>query len=128
MENPYLGGGFKYFQRVGPEIWRLGEGPKRWKNIFLGILTPTVLGKMVQFDERIFQMGWFNHQLAIQCEQALRLKRSQQVRGKLLLIVQKSGEFSHLGCMSNPVNNGINYQPQLVIARFPNHQQYAKHA
>ena len=24
-------------------------------------------------------------------------------------------------------NNGINYQPQLVIARFSNHQQYEYH-
>ena len=32
----------------------------------------------------------------------------------LRLMVQKSGEFSHLGCCWNLVNNGINYQPQLV--------------
>ena len=30
-------------------------------NIF-GIFTP-ILGEMIQFDEHIFQMGWFNHQL-----------------------------------------------------------------
>ena len=28
------------------------------------------------------------------------------------------------GCFPNPINNGINYQPQLVIAGFLNHQQY----
>ena len=28
------------------------------------IFTPTyILGEMIQFDEHIFQMGWFNHQL-----------------------------------------------------------------
>ena len=26
------------------------------------IFTP-ILGEMIQFDEHIFQMGWFNHQL-----------------------------------------------------------------
>ena len=29
------------------------------------IFTP-ILGEMIQFDEHIFQMGWFNHQLEIQ--------------------------------------------------------------
>ena len=31
-------------------------------NIF--IFTPEI-GEMIQFDEHIFQMGWFNHQLDI---------------------------------------------------------------
>ncbi len=31
-------------------------------NIF--IFTP-ILGEMIQFDEHIFQMGWFNHQLGL---------------------------------------------------------------
>ena len=31
-----------------------------------------------------------------------------------------------LGCKKN-VNNGINYQPELVIAGFLNHQQYVSH-
>ena len=35
-----LGGGFKYF------------------------LFSSLPGEMIQFDEHIFQMGWFNHQLA----------------------------------------------------------------
>ena len=35
-----LGGGFKYF------------------------LFSSLFGEMIQFDEHIFQMGWFNHQLA----------------------------------------------------------------
>ena len=30
-------------------------------NIF-GIFTPKI-GEIIQFDEHIFQMGWFNHQL-----------------------------------------------------------------
>ena len=30
---------------------------------------------------------------------------------------------NHLGCIKKPVNNGINYQPQLVIAGFLNHQR-----
>ena len=35
----FLGGGFKHF------------------------LFSPLLGEMIQFDEHIFQMGWFNHQL-----------------------------------------------------------------
>ena len=34
-------------------------------NIF-GIFIP-ILGEMIQFDEHIFQMGWFNHQPAQEC-------------------------------------------------------------
>ena len=40
-QNPFLGGGFKHFF----------------------FFTPIYLGEIVQFDEHIFQMGWFNHQL-----------------------------------------------------------------
>ena len=35
-----LGGGFKYFQ-----------------------FSPRKIGEMIQFEEHIFQLGWFNHQL-----------------------------------------------------------------
>ena len=31
-----------------------------------GIFTP-IPGEMIQFDEHIFQLGWFNHQLVIHC-------------------------------------------------------------
>ena len=33
-------------------------------NIF-GIFTPDPWGFMIQFDEHMFQMGWFNHQLPL---------------------------------------------------------------
>ena len=39
---------------------------------------------------------------------------------KILLMVQNSGD--HLGSVKPPLNNGINYQPQLVNAGFLNHQ------
>ena len=39
-----LGGGFKY------------------------CLFSSLLGKDFQFDENFFEMGWFNHQLACNCE------------------------------------------------------------
>ena len=39
-----LGGGFKHF------------------------LFSALLGEMIQFDEHIFQMGWFNHQLVLNAE------------------------------------------------------------
>ena len=29
------------------------------------LFSPRKLGKMIQFDAHIFQMGWFNHQLVI---------------------------------------------------------------
>ena len=32
-------------------------------NIF--VFSPRTLGEMIQFDEHIFQMGWFNHQLEV---------------------------------------------------------------
>ena len=38
----FLGGGFKDFFFVTP-----------------------ILGEMIQFDEHIFQMGWFNHHLVL---------------------------------------------------------------
>ena len=41
LVNYYLGGGFKYF------------------------LCSPLVGEMIQFDEHIFQMGWFNHQLVV---------------------------------------------------------------
>ena len=41
MAKHNLGGGFKYF------------------------LFSPLLGEMIQFDEHIFQMGWFNHQPVI---------------------------------------------------------------
>ena len=37
-----LGGGFKYF-----------------------LVSSLLFGEMIQFDEHIFQMGWFNHQLGM---------------------------------------------------------------
>ena len=36
--------------------------PSRWWFQRFHIFTPN-LGEMIQFDEHIFQMGWFNHQL-----------------------------------------------------------------
>ena len=65
--------------QVTSSLDALGDGgpPARWKNGFPKepfkespiskatqiciIFTPN-LGEMIQFDEHIFQMGWFNHQ------------------------------------------------------------------
>ena len=58
------------------------------------------LGKISNLTD-IFQMGW-NHQL---------------------VMVQKS-QTTTWNVSPNPVNNAINYQPQLVNARVLNHQQY----
>ena len=33
-----------------------------WFQIFFGNVSPRKIGDMIQFDEHIFQMGWFNHQ------------------------------------------------------------------
>ena len=35
----------------------LGGGLKHF------LFTPRIFGEMIQFDEHIFQRGWFNHQL-----------------------------------------------------------------
>ena len=41
------------------------ESNTRWWHLkyFLNF-HPDLFGEMIQFDEHIFQMGWFNHQLA----------------------------------------------------------------
>ena len=43
----------------GPNIWNLQKNLDCGSNIFIF----TLPGEMMQFDEHIFQMGWFNHQL-----------------------------------------------------------------
>ena len=35
----------------------------RWWQLKHLLFSPRKLGKMIKFDEHIFQMGWFNHQL-----------------------------------------------------------------
>ena len=37
----------------------------RWWQLNYFLFSPRTLGKMIQFDEHIFQMGWFNHQLVM---------------------------------------------------------------
>ena len=72
--------------------------PGWWFQRFF-IFTP-ILGEMIQFDEHIFQMGWFNHQL-----------------DTIYIHLNPA-----LGCI-NPVNNGTNdqcnwlagFQPSTVI-------------
>ena len=46
-----LGGGFKYLAWCSPT------------NGFKYVFCSSLLGEMIQFDDHIFQMGWFNHQL-----------------------------------------------------------------
>ena len=41
-----------------------------------------------------------------------------------LIILLMAEILHHLGWCWNPINNGINYQPQLVIAGLKRHQQY----
>ena len=56
MEN----GLYKQKHELTSAVENLSHGGGN-SNIF-GIFTP-ILGEMIQFDEHIFQMGWFNHQL-----------------------------------------------------------------
>ena len=42
-------------------LWCIAEGGLGGGFFLFVIFTP---GEMIQFDEHIFQMGWFNHQLA----------------------------------------------------------------
>ncbi len=44
-------------QTLNPQTFKLGGGLKRFF-----MFTPSP-GEMIQFDEHIFEMGWFNHQL-----------------------------------------------------------------
>jgi len=47
----------------------------RFKYIYFFIFTPKV-GEIIQFDEHIFQMGWFNHQLVlffVKCKEKRRI-------------------------------------------------------
>ena len=55
-------------------------------------------------------------------EDPLFLKTSRKF-GNILLMVQKSGEKTTWDGAKTLGNNGMNYQPQLVIAGFLNHQQ-----
>ncbi len=48
--------------REDPWQESLSTQARWWFQIFV-VFTPN-LGEMIQFDEHIFQMGWFNHQLA----------------------------------------------------------------
>ena len=43
------------------------------------------------------------------------------------MLLMDEFQNNHLGCIKPVVNNGINYQPQLVINGFLNHQQYSFH-
>jgi len=46
------------------EIWKVGEILSRWWQLKY-VSNSSLFGEMIQFDEHIFQMGWFNHQLVI---------------------------------------------------------------
>ena len=41
-------------------LWQVGGGFKYFLNFFT-----LIFGEMIQFDEHIFQMGWFDHQLVV---------------------------------------------------------------
>ena len=53
-------GGRNAGRKGGPCFRNLGELGGGNSNIFLD---PPLPGEMIQFDEHIFQTGWFNHQL-----------------------------------------------------------------
>ena len=43
-----------------PRLTQLGTGG--FKDFIFIIFTPKI-GEMIQFDDHVFEMGWFNHQL-----------------------------------------------------------------
>ena len=53
---------------------------------------------------------------------------NQMVEIPLKILWMEEIPNNHLGCFWNPINNGLNYQPQLVSAGFLNHQQYLRSA
>ena len=59
-----------------------------------------------------------------ECENGGLSQLLQKTQDDILLMEEIPN--NHLECIKNHVNNGINYQPQLVIAAFLNHQQYGK--
>ena len=72
-----LGGGFKYF------------------------LFSSLFGEMIQFDEHIFQMGWFNHQLVLVCllsrislAAGWRKRGARRWSGDVSLTGRNAGSFS----------------------------------
>ena len=63
-------------------------------NIFY--FTP-ILGEMIQFDEHIFQMGWFNHQLEKKTQHPGRiffLFASQSIELRILRAAYRGAVFS----------------------------------
>ena len=54
---------------------------------------PYIAGEMIQFDEHIFQRGWFNHQLANNVLQILLISERCPVRCHLHFVL-KIIEFS----------------------------------
>ena len=48
---------------------------------FKYVLFPPLLGEMIQFDDHIFQMGWFNHHLDFHLVDHQAQKGGQLYRG-----------------------------------------------
>ena len=53
-----IGRGFKHFLYLFTPPQKMA----RWSFQIIFLFSP-LFGEMIQFDEHIFQMGWFNHQL-----------------------------------------------------------------
>ena len=78
-----LGGGFKYF------------------------LFPPLLGEGFQFDDHIFQMGWFNHQLV-----------------RLFLLPNSKNTFGTTSSSRNNTSNGLPSRPESWGVNFANPSHY----
>ena len=78
-------------------------------NLFFGIFSPRNLGEMIQLDEHIFQMGWFNHQLVISawCVSLFRAKH----RSYMAIFPDPNG--------SEQMRNwlGVEHQPDILYYR-----------
>ena len=53
--------------KVGGLLWFMILGSLYLGGGFIFVVFTPILGEMIQFDEHIFQMGWFNHQLVYSC-------------------------------------------------------------
>ena len=62
-----LGGGnsniFYFYKRILKGVWTFQEKIPKLGGGFKDFLFSPLPGEMIQFDEHIFQRGWFNHQL-----------------------------------------------------------------
>ena len=80
-----------------------------------------VNGRLGQTQGYVFQTNVKISKFVDPMQPAVKVGSETSHAGLILLMAEIPN--NHLGYIKPVVNNGINYQPQLVIAGFLNHQQ-----